>query len=100
MDETQAVEAAAQTISLGQVARDNWPILLFGLLVFALVLRWRLRRVDPLTTAHRRLTAEAVRFEASQGRVSAGQLLKHYPCPQAGLPLGYAPPAPWRPWRP
>jgi len=95
----QAATVAAQTRSLGQLAGDNWPILLFGLVVFALVLRWRLRRVDPLTKAHRWLTEEAARFEASQGRTDAEQLVRVLPCPQSGLPLGYAPPQPWRPWR-
>jgi len=87
--EAQAAAAAAQTIALGQVVGDNWPILVFGLLVFAGVLRWRLRRVDPLTKAHRRLTGEAAVFEASQGRVSAGQLVQQSPCPAQGIPQGF-----------
>ena len=95
----QAAAAAAQTVSLGRWALDHAGLLLFGLVIFAVVLRLRLRRGDPLTKAHRRLTAEAARFEANQGRMSAGQLVRRFPCPQQGLPLGYAPPRPWRPWR-
>jgi hypothetical protein len=105
VSEEQAEELVAtvttQTdpLALGRWVGDHAGIMLFGLVVFVVVLRFRLRRVDPLIKAHRRLTEEAARFEAAQGRTDAEQLVHLLPCPQGGLPLGYAPPQPWRPWR-
>ena len=43
-DEAQAVDAAAQTFSLGRWAGDHAGLIVFGLVVFMVVLRLRLRR--------------------------------------------------------
>jgi hypothetical protein len=75
---------------------------LLGLAVAALaVLALQLAPADPVAAATRRLQSQAAQHGRGQGRRSAAELAEAMPLPAAGgLPLGYAPPAPWRPWRP
>jgi hypothetical protein len=92
------VAQAAAPAHLDQWAGDHAGLLLAALAAGAVALKLR-PKGDPLTRAYKRLAGEARRFEANQGRVGAAGLRRLFPCPPAGLPVGYAPPEPWRPWR-
>jgi TraM recognition site of TraD and TraG/Type IV secretory system Conjugative DNA transfer len=115
MTEGQAVEAVqapapeAGVMGLGQWAGDHAGTLLLALaalmVLFWLRLRWRRR--DPLAGAARQLWQESARHGHKQGRVSAAALTRALPLEAKGqegaggegIPLGYAPPLPARPWR-
>lgn len=86
------VETPAHVVALG--------IVLALVALAALWVAHALRPPDPITAATRRLQEESVAHGRGQGRYPAAELATAFPLPEdGGLPLGYAPPSPWRPWR-